>query len=166
MASSPAGLDLRLLRAERGEEHLFVGEADGVELGHRRHDLPHVAQVEGAVAVRAEVLLLEVVQHEDGAALVALRVRGIGRRDRIRYESECQFCQEFYYDCPLIFGKQAPLAIHSESRLVVRAWCEVSSKMKRGVRRRSLKESRDPSRRQAARAFTVLIRSPMSRAYT
>ena len=45
-------------------------------------------------------------------------------------------------------------------------WCEVSSKMNSGVRRRSLKERRDPSRRPAARAFTVLIRSPISRAYT
>ena len=69
----PAGRGLGLLRAEGGEEHLFVGEADRVELGHRRHDLPHVAEVEGAVrAERAEVLLLKVVQDEHGAAEVAL----------------------------------------------------------------------------------------------
>ena len=49
-----------------------------MELGHRGHDLPHVAEVEGAVAEGAEVLLLQVVQDEDGAAEVALEPNSIG----------------------------------------------------------------------------------------
>ena len=65
-------MSLGFLRAEGGEEHLLVGEADGVELGHCSHDLPHVAQVEGAVTERGKIPLLQVVQNEHGATEVPL----------------------------------------------------------------------------------------------
>ena len=68
-------MSLGFLRAEGGEEHLLVGEADGVELGDGGHDLPHVAKVEGAMPKRAEVLLLQVVQDQHRPAQVTLSQR-------------------------------------------------------------------------------------------